>query len=150
MAIHSQSIFPLTVTRAYTEQDKQDLLAGLRAYNNQFIDTSMWGPLAVFCRDAEGNLQGGLIASQKGNWLCIEYLWVSESRRGSGLGQQLLHAAEQEAVAADCYSALVDTFSFQALPFYQKQGYVLQMSLTDFPHPGMQRHYLTKTLSSVR
>jgi hypothetical protein len=34
----------------------------------------------------------------------------------------------------------VDTFSFQALPFYQKLGYQLQMSLPDFPHAGMQRH----------
>ncbi|MBA4819797.1 GNAT family N-acetyltransferase [Pantoea ananatis] len=142
--------FPLAVTRSYTENDKQDLLAGLRAYNNAFIDTSTWGPLAVFCRDPQGKLLGGLIGSQKGHWLCIEFLWVSESVRGSGLGQQLVHAAEQDAVTAGCHSALVDTFSFQALPFYQKQGYVRQMSLTDFPQPGMQRHYLTKALSAAR
>jgi hypothetical protein len=80
--------FPLAVTRSYTENDKQDLLAGLRAYNNAFIDTSTWGPLAVFCRDPQGKLLGGLIGSQKGHWLCIEFLWVSESVRGSGLGQQ--------------------------------------------------------------
>ncbi|EAS6424226.1 N-acetyltransferase, partial [Salmonella enterica] len=39
---------------------------------------------------------------------------------------------------------LVDTFSFQALPFYEKQGYILQMSLPDFPKVGSQRHYLIK------
>ena len=65
--------FPLAVTRSYTENDKQDLLAGLRAYNNAFIDTSTWGPLAVFCRDPQGKLLGGLIGSQKGHWLCIEF-----------------------------------------------------------------------------
>jgi hypothetical protein len=31
-------------------------------------------------------MQGGLIAKRKGNWLCIEYLWVSEATRGRGLG----------------------------------------------------------------
>ncbi|TAT62246.1 N-acetyltransferase, partial [Enterobacter cloacae] len=36
--------------------------------------------------------------------------------------------------------------SFQARPFYEKQGYQLQMSLQDYPYPGMQRHYLTKAL----
>ena len=33
-----------------------------------------------------------------------------------------------------------------ARPFYEKQGYQLQMSLQDYPYPGMQRHYLTKAL----
>lgn len=40
----------------------------------------------------------------------------------------------------------MDTFSFQALPFYLKQGYQQQITLPDFPQTGMQRHYLTKTL----
>ncbi len=62
----TQCHFPLAVTRSYTENDKQDLLDGLRAYNNAFIDTSTWGPLAVFCRDPQGTLLGGLIGSQKG------------------------------------------------------------------------------------
>jgi hypothetical protein len=26
----------------------------------------------------------------------------------------------------------------------KKQGYQLQMSLQDYPYPGMQRHYLAK------
>ncbi|EKA1352318.1 N-acetyltransferase, partial [Salmonella enterica] len=43
-----------------------------------------------------------------------------------------------------CVHGLVDTFSFQALPFYEKQGYILQMSLPDFPKVGSQRHYLIK------
>lgn len=50
------------------------------------------------------------------------------------------------AQAQGCSHLLVDTFSFQALPFYQKLGYQLQMSLPDFPHAGMQRHYLSKAL----
>jgi len=91
-------------------------------------------------------LRGGVIASRKGNWLCIDFLWVDETVRGSGLGRALMEAAEQEAAKRGCLFALVDTFSFQALPFYQKQGYQQQMSLTDFPENGMQRHYLTKTL----
>lgn len=88
---------------------------------------------------------GGLIASKKGKWVCIDYLWVSEETRGSGLGSMLMKAAEQEGKRTGCKHGLVDTFSFQALPFYVKQGYQLQMSLPDFPDEGIQRHYLTKT-----
>lgn len=89
-------------------------------------------------------MTGGLIADRKGLWLCIDYLWVSEQARGAGLGSQLVRLAEQESVQLGCLHSLVDTFSFQALPFYEKQGYVLQMSLPDFPITGAQRHYLIK------
>ena len=91
-------------------------------------------------------MRGGLIAKRKGSWLCIEYLWVSEASRGSGLGSELMYEAESQARSRGCSHMLVDTFSFQALPFYQKLGYQLQMSLPDFPHAGMQRHYLSKVL----
>ena len=59
-------------------------------------------------------MQGGLIAKRKGNWLCIEYLWVSEATRGRGLGSELMQEAEQQAQAQGCSHLLVDTFSFGA------------------------------------
>jgi len=135
-----------TLTYQENDNDRDALLAGLGAYNRQFISRENWGPLSVYHKDAEGVLRGGVIASRKGNWLCIDFLWVDETVRGSGLGHALMEAAEQEAAKRGCLFALVDTFSFQALPFYQKQGYQQQMSLPDFPENGMQRHYLTKTL----
>jgi GNAT superfamily N-acetyltransferase len=62
------------------------------------------------------------------------------------VGSQIIKTAEDEARRKGCKHALVDTVSFQARPFYEKQGYLLQMSLPDYPYPGMQRHYLTKSL----
>jgi len=135
-----------TLSHQENDDDREALLAGLGAYNRQFIHRESWGPLSVYHRDAEGVLRGGLIASRKGNWLCIDFLWVDEMLRGSGLGRALLEAAERGAIERGCRFALVDTFSFQALPFYEKQGYQQQMSLPDFPQNGMQRHYLTKPL----
>ncbi|MGJ0126761.1 GNAT family N-acetyltransferase [uncultured Pantoea sp.] len=136
----------LTLTHEMNDDDREALLIGLGAYNQTFIQRDNWGPLSVACHDPQGTLRGGLIASRKGNWLCIDYLWVDETQRRHGTGSALINAAEQEAVRMGSRFALVDTFSFQALPFYQKQGYALQMSLPDFPHEGMQRHYLIKTL----
>ncbi len=89
---------------------------------------------------------GGLIGVRKGDWLNIDFLWVSDAVRGSGVGSQLIKTAEDEARCKGCKHALVDTVSFQARPFYEKQGYQLQMSLQDYPYPGMQRHYLAKAL----
>lgn len=137
----------LNVTTEITETEQEELLAGLREFNRPFIRNREWGQLGIFCRDKNGKMTGGLIATRKSDWLCISYLWVSDDIRGSGLGSELIKTAEKEAVKRGCCQAMVDTFSFQALPFYQKRGYILQMTLDDFPEKGIQRHYLTKSLA---
>ena len=137
----------LSITRAVTAQEKEELLTGLRAYNAQFLDLSTFsGDIGVYVRDDIGTMLGGLIGVRKGDWLNIDFLWVSDAVRGSGVGSQLIKAAEEEARRKGCKHALVDTASFQARPFYEKQGYRLQMSLQDYPYEGMQRHYLAKAL----
>ncbi|HEM8707184.1 TPA: GNAT family N-acetyltransferase [Enterobacter hormaechei] len=67
-------------------------------------------------------------------------------RAGNGRGKPAIKTAEEEARRKGCRHALVDTVSFQARPFYEKQGYQVQMSLQDYPYQGMQRHYLSKNL----
>lgn len=136
----------LIITDSINPADQEELLTGLREYNLRFLDPAQFGELGVYSRDDAGVMRGGLIAKRKGSWLCIEYLWVSEASRGSGLVRELMQAAENQARERGCSHVLVDTFSFQALPFYQKLGYQLQMSLPDFPHVGMERHYLLKVL----
>ena len=136
----------VTVTHDLTPEDKEELFTGLRSYNRSFLQNSYFGQLGVYSKDENGIMQGGLLASIKGRWLCIDYLWVDESMRKNGLGSQLMHVAEEESKKLGCHNALVDTFSFQALPFYEKLGYVKQMSLPNFPELGMQRHYLSKEI----
>jgi len=137
----------LSIRDNVTAEEKEELLTGLRTYNGQFLDLSTFsGDIGVYVRDDKGVMLGGLIGVRKGDWLNIKYLWVSDAVRGSGVGSQLIKTAEDEARRKGCTHALVDTVSFQARPFYEKQGYQLQLSLQDYPYPGMQRHYLTKTL----
>ena len=136
----------LIMTTSINPADRDELLAGLREYNRRYLDPAEFGDVGVYARDASGAMRGGLIGKKVGGWLSIEYLWVSEASRGSGLGSEIMHAAEDLARERGCSHVLVDTFSFQALPFYQKLGYRLQMSLPDFPHPGMERQYLSKAL----
>ncbi|MFX2611197.1 GNAT family N-acetyltransferase [Enterobacter mori] len=137
----------LSITKKVTPEEKEELLTGLRAYNGQFLDLANFsGDIGVYVRDEKGIMLGGLIGVRKGDWLNIDFLWVSDSVRGSGVGSELIKTAEDEARRQGCKHALVDTASFQARPFYEKQGYRLQMSLQDYPCAGMQRHYLAKAL----
>lgn len=137
---------PFVIKEVITQEDKDELFTGLRAYNQQFVDTSGWGDICVYLRDEQDVMRGGLIGQRKGDWLSIDYLWVCETTRGKGVGSEIIRRAEDLAREKGCLHALVDTISFQALPFYQKQGYQLAKTLEDFPLAGMARHYLTKAL----
>lgn len=86
----------IQITHQVTEFDKEELLTGLRSYNAQFVDFSKNGQLGVYCRNESGEMVGGLISDRKGPWLCIDYLWVSESARSNGLGSKLMEMAEKE------------------------------------------------------
>ncbi|VEB03565.1 acetyltransferase [Klebsiella pneumoniae] len=136
----------LIITKSINPDDQQELFAGLRQYNQQYLDAAQFGDLGIYSRDAQGVMQGGLIAKRKGNWLCIEYLWVSETTRGRGLGSELMQEANsrrRRKAAAICWWI---PLASRRCRFIRKLGYQLQMSLPDFPHAGMQRHYLSKAL----
>ncbi len=143
------------VTATLTHDDIDAVKNGLRAYNKSFIPQDSFKELGVFIEDAEGNKTGGLIAETVGKFLNIKYLWIDESLRGQDCGTLLMRQAEEEAIARGCHYALVDTFSFQARPFYERLGYECKMTLEDYIEDirapeGIesthQRYYLTKRL----
>ena len=102
-------------------------------------------PLAVFARDDDGRIDGGVYGLVNWTWLHVSLFWVSGERRHGGLGTKLLAALEQAAKARGCTSAHLDTFSYQARPFYERHGYTLFATLDDYP-PGQQRFFLRKEL----
>lgn len=114
-------------------------------FNSRYAGEGKFWQLAVFLREADENLVGGLIGSTYCQWLYVDVFWIQESYRGEGYGASLLAAAEQEAVRRGCQYAYLDTFSFQALEFYQKLGYTVFGELPDFP-AGHSRFFLKKVL----
>jgi GNAT superfamily N-acetyltransferase len=135
----------ITVTDALQPEETAEIRNHLMAYNHQFVGDILNKNIGVFALDDNGNKIAGLTGSTVGRWLSIELLWVSDTLRGEGVGRQLIQAAEQQAIAAGCLYARVDTFSFQARPFYEKLGYQLQMTLHDYPVEH-ERYFFTKTL----
>lgn len=66
----------------------------------------------MYWRDESNEILGGLIGKIKGEWLCIDFLWMHDSLRKGGYGTKLMQAAEQTARERGCLHALVDTMSF--------------------------------------
>jgi GNAT superfamily N-acetyltransferase len=140
-----------------TETDdarRTEVLAGLSAFNRSRSDV-MRGyrergaddevPLQVYALDGDV-LVGGLVATTWGGWLAVDLLWIVEERRGSGLGSRLLAEAEQRARdERRCIGVRLDTWGFQAKPFYEKLGYTVFGVLEDYP-PGETEYLLAKRL----
>ena len=99
----------------------------------------------VLAIDDAGELIGGLRATCYWNTLHIELLWLSDEARGKGAGRAIIARAEAFAVEKGCEKALVETTSWQARPFYEKNGYELLATLEGRPK-GHASHYLAKTL----
>ena len=64
-------------------------------------------------------------------------LWVAMSQRGKGHGAKLLSAAEDYASTRGAVGATLETYSFQAGPFYERLGYEPCGKLDGYP-PGTQ------------
>ena len=141
----ASGIGPFRITNDADVRDIQELHELLKAYNLAHREASQNVPVGVFLEDEGGGKLAGLTGETFGNWLCIQFLFVSERLRGQGIGSGLLEAAEAEARCRGCKYAFVDTFSFQAPAFYEKHGYREVFTLEEYPYTG-KRHYYTKKL----
>jgi GNAT superfamily N-acetyltransferase len=127
-------------------EDFQFVFDSLTEYNRLYAPDIDYRRLCLFIRDEQKNIIGGLLGETAWGWLHVSILWLSEGLRGQGYGSRLLAMAEAEALIRGCHSVHLDTMSFQALPFYQKHGYLVYGQLDDFPI-GHSRYFLRKRLS---
>ena len=118
----------------------------LALFNVGVTGDSYYSPLAIFLKDERDAVLGGALGHVWGGWLDLDTLWVAEPFRGQGYGGKLLEAAEDEARAQGCHGVYLDTFSFQAKPFYEKFGYEVVADIPDYPR-GHSYHVLKKTLA---
>jgi GNAT superfamily N-acetyltransferase len=124
---------------------QQVIWNGLRAYNEEHVSSEGDLFFAVFLRRDDGEILGGILAKEGRGWLHIITLWIDVSMRGKEYGSHLVETAEKVALERGCHNAYLDTFSFQAKPFYERCGYAVFGVLDDFPE-GHQRYFMRKSL----
>jgi len=122
----------------------------------------IWAPLLKFNQDTVGNAQGvpfALTISSPGSdviegGLWALSLWTSfyiglvvtpDSARGVGLGSELMRQAEAEARTRECGHMWLDTYDFQARPFYERLGFKI-FGQIDGPAPMFPRYFMQKCL----
>jgi len=130
------------------KEDITTILTGINTYNWSKVSAvaDLWTSLDYVIKTKNGEQVAGLLAGI-GYWngLEIKVLWVSESHRNQGLGSLILKHVEGIAREKGATIAMLDTFDFQAVDFYLKNGYEKAGLISNFPS-GHQRIYFSKRL----
>ena len=100
--IDASGIGSFRITSDGDARGVQEIHGLLEEYNLRHREASQSVPVGVFLEDEGGQKLAGLTGETFGNWLCIQYFFVSEQFRGHKIGSRLLEAAEAEARKRGC------------------------------------------------
>lgn len=87
---------------------------------------------AFFIRDADDKIVGGCNGILYYGCLFIDQLWVSDAYRKQKYGTKLLQAAERLAKSKGCLFSTLETMDWEALEFYRKFGYYLELERSGY------------------
>jgi len=118
---------------------------GLMRYNREAAGPVRYVRKVISARDGRGRLIGGAIVQCYWLETYLELLWLAEDDRRRGTGAKLLKAAENFARTRGSRVIHLNTFSFQAPGFYEKQGYRRFGAVSGSPK-GCVRYYYVKRL----
>ncbi|MEK3952590.1 GNAT family N-acetyltransferase [Psychrobacillus sp. FSL K6-1464] len=138
----------LHISRETNKTDKQYINEELYKFNLKYFPEDLRGryeEINLYLKDDNGNVRGGILAEVCWNWLEIHIFMIDEDIRKSGFGTKLLVEMEKIAREKECDFIKLDTLSFQALGFYEKNGYEVFGSLDNVGR-DYKHYYLKKDL----
>ena len=113
----------------------------LGVFNIKSTGFADYAPAHLLLRDADNKVRGGLLAYVWAKWLHVDTFWLPEDLRGQGWGTKLLEEAHRIGREKGAEAAWLDTFSWQARPFYERFGYEAVFEVSGFP-PGHSRIFM--------
>jgi GNAT superfamily N-acetyltransferase len=140
----------LQITKELNKKDKQYIDDELYKFNLKHFPEDLGGryeEINLFLKDENGIVFGGILAEVCWNWLEIQTFMIDENIRKLGFGTKLLLEIEKIAIEKECDFIKVDTLSFQALGFYEKNGYQM-FGCLDNVGRDYKHYYLKKDLKN--
>lgn len=120
----------------------------LKAFNVQAVGDCESKPFAILLRDPETKaVIGGLWARSLWGSFYVDMLVAPDGARRGGIGGDLMRQAIDEARVRGCRDIWLDTFEFQARPFYEMLGFEVFGQL-EGPKPTFPRYFMRKHLST--
>jgi GNAT superfamily N-acetyltransferase len=125
----------------------EDALAVLRRFTTNSVGAPDNSEFAILVQHPQtGETLGGLWAQSRWGGFYIDMLVVPEESRGQGIGTRLMNSAEAEARRRGCDHMWLDTYAFQARPFYERSGFEVFGQL-DGDAPIYPRFFMRKHLT---
>ncbi|MEF1254615.1 MULTISPECIES: GNAT family N-acetyltransferase [unclassified Vibrio] len=125
---------------------KDVIYSGLKSFNMRHLPDEDIQTLACYVEDDQGHFAGGLTGEIYTNTIFVEFLWVDDQHRDSGIGSMLMVRVESEAKAFGVTDMYLDTYSFQAPNFYTKLGFKEMGRYKGFPTVGVDKIFLQKKI----
>ena len=135
----------IRVERERAAQVSRELWKGLLSFNRSQAGPFRYKRQVISVRDEKGRLLGGVILQSYWRETYVELLWLSVLARRAGLGRKLIEEAERRARRRGSWLIHLNTYSFQAPRFYEKQGYRRFGIIAGSPLGG-SRHFYVKRL----
>lgn len=126
--------------------DYMPIWAPLLAFNQKTVGDAEGEPFALtITAPGDDAVLGGLWGLSLWGSFYIGLLVAPENARGQGLGRELMSRAEAEAISRGCRHMWLDTYAFQARPFYERLGFAV-FGQIDGPPPMFPRVFMRKDL----
>lgn len=130
------------------ETDIEAVRLGLTADLDRQGREAGYRPYSVLLSEAPGGpVIGGLYGYAMFDWLFIQFVSVPQAKQAKGIGTELMARAEAWARAEGLGGIWLDTFAFQAKPFYEKLGFRVFGEIADHPR-GSSRYFMKKPLDA--
>jgi GNAT superfamily N-acetyltransferase len=111
-----------SITREPTEAELRTVSEGVLNHGRSLAFAGRAKPIACLLRHS-GEIVAGATGRTEYERLFVQYLWVTSSRRGEGLGTQALTRLERAAQLEGCQDSLIETLDEGVAQFYVRLGY---------------------------
>ena len=136
-------------TENASAKDLEEVDAGISQYNLTEPEIQKVIQLSVFAREDPTEIRGGAVGRTWGQCCELQQLWIAEQARGQRIGTELMDRFENEAQRRGCTLVYLDTFTFQARPFYEKRGYQVVFETQGFTN-GIVKYTMHKRLEAAK
>lgn len=137
----------MPITQVEYLENKEKTLHDLEAYTKEIVPKLKQEYQDIsFIYEEDGVILGRIVGFIHWDHLQIELFYVSKDTQGKGIGSKLLNHVEAIAKNNQLSYILLETMSFNAPKFYEKNGFEIIAKIENSPMENETRYFYKKTL----
>jgi GNAT superfamily N-acetyltransferase len=128
-------------------EEENAILQGYRRYSEPYMHGAdiLSGDFYLYAIEKNSKEVIGGVMGSLGKYMRLRYVWIKDNCRSQGIGRKLLEKIEEFARSKGSRFILLNTYEFQAKPFYEKIGYKCIGTIPKWIE-GYDCHFMRKEL----